>query len=148
MDHLIDIPGAFLKPLQIIHGEAGRVMHGLRSSETQSGKFGEVYFSTIKHGRFKGWKRHREMVLNIVVPMGAIQFYLFDDRTNRPVYTTIELGSETNYQRLTVPAGVWMGFRGLAADESLLTNIASIQHDPSECDTLPPGDAKFSCFYL
>jgi dTDP-4-dehydrorhamnose 3,5-epimerase len=148
MDNLNDISGAVLTPLKIIVGEAGRVLHAIKAGEIEGGKFGEVYFSSIKNGSIKGWKRHREMVLNIVVPIGAIKFHLLDDRVDRERVATIELGPEVNYQRLTVPAGIWMAFEGVGAGESLLMNIASIPHDPSECDTLPLGDSKFASFKL
>jgi len=41
-----------------------------------------------------------------------------------------------NYQRLTVPAGVWMAFEGVAAGQSLLWNAIDYPHNPAEADTL------------
>jgi len=39
--------------------------------------------------------------------------------------------SQDNYQRLTVKPNLWLAFRGLKED-SMLLNLASIEHDPSE----------------
>jgi dTDP-4-dehydrorhamnose 3,5-epimerase len=40
--------------------------------------------------------------------------------------------SKDNYCRLTVPPMIWVGFQGLSNDGSMLLNIASIEHDPTE----------------
>ena len=79
------------------------------------------------------------MTLNLVVPQGAILFVLFDGREGSETYGEImevEL-SQKNYQRLTVPPGIWMAFSGRSEGTNLLLNIASIQHDPSEAENLP-----------
>jgi dTDP-4-dehydrorhamnose 3,5-epimerase len=45
--------------------------------------------------------------------------------------------SPANYQRLTVPPGVWMAFKGQSQGLNMLLNIGSIPHDPAEADNLP-----------
>ena len=42
--------------------------------------------------------------------------------------------SRENYCRLTIPPMVWLGFKGLANDNSIVLNVASISHDPKEVD--------------
>ncbi len=149
---MTDIPGVELTPLKIIEGAAGRVMHAMQASENQNFAFGEIYFSTINKSATKGWKRHRHMVLNILVAHGAIRFFLYKDQDNlrghAPVFCVVELGPRVNYQRLTVPPGVWMAFHGMAEGESVLMNIASIPHCPSEADTLPLDDPRFQVFHF
>ena len=79
------------------------------------------------------------MTLNLVVPQGAILFVLFDGREGSETFGEImevEL-SQKDYQRLTVPPGIWMAFSGLSEGINLLLNIASIQHDPAEAENLP-----------
>ena len=68
------------------------------------------------------------MILNIIVISGEIDFVVYDEKTKDFFNVRI---SRNNYQRLTVEAGLWMAFRGLA-EENLLLNIASIEHDSSE----------------
>jgi dTDP-4-dehydrorhamnose 3,5-epimerase len=41
------------------------------------------------------------------------------------------------YNRLTVPPGYFVAFKGLAAGSSMLLNVASIPHDPDEAETRP-----------
>ena len=132
------IEGLILTPLQIFQGDSGDVLHGIRNNENSFCGFGEAYFSTINCGAVKGWKRHREMTLNIMVPCGEIRFVLFDDRENSPTqndFFSVEL-SRQNYQRLTIPPMVWMAFRGMRKGLNMLMNVASIPHDPEESDSL------------
>ena len=133
------IKGVVATPLRIIPGESGNVMHALKSTDLTYKGFGEAYFSTVLSGEKKGWKKHKEMVLNIVVVSGAIRFVLFDGRPESESYQRIEEFelSLVNYQRLTVPPGVWMAFTGLTDNTNLLLNIASIPHDPLEAENLP-----------
>lgn len=131
MDQLIK--GVTLTELKVIAHEKGDIYHVLKKSEDSFKTFGEAYFSTVQQGVFKGWKQHRQMVLNIVVPVGAIRFYFVNETaTGKKLETaSIEL-SPSNYLRITVEPEVWMGFTGVAEGLNLLLNIASIPHDPSE----------------
>ena len=61
------IGGVILTPLKIIDVEGGDVLHGMKKSDTGYMGFGEAYFSMIKPGVIKAWKRHQKMTLNILV---------------------------------------------------------------------------------
>ena len=76
------------------------------------------------------------MVLNLVVPVGAVRFVIFDDRAGSETESKFSeiLLSRKNYGRLTVPAKLWVGFQGLDENDSLLLNIASVPHDPDEVE--------------
>ena len=133
------IKDVVLTPLRIIENPAGTILHAMKQPEASFAGFGEAYFSTVEHNVVKGWKKHTRMVLNIVVPCGRILFVLFDGREGsetRGKLMEVEL-SKDNYQRLTVPPGVWMAFKGLTGELNMLLNIASIPHDPQEAENLP-----------
>ena len=137
MDEVL-MPGVKLTPLKIIALESGDVLHAAKISDAGFAGFGEAYFSNIKQDKIKAWKRHREMTLNLVVPVGEIKFVLYDDRTESSScgkYFSVNLSLQ-NYQRLTVPPMVWMGFKGIGKGNNLLLNIASIPHDPQEVDRI------------
>ena len=137
--------GVTITPLKIIPHPSGDVLHGMKSSEDRFFGFGEAYFSTIKQGDIKGWKKHSKMTLNLVVPKGEIQFVLFDDRdksTTQGEFMSILLSLQ-NYQRLTVSPGLWVGFKGLSV-ENILLNIASIEHDPTETVNIPLDSLDFN----
>jgi len=128
------IKDLLITPLDIIETPGGNVMHAMKQIDTGFFGFGEAYFSEIKPGSIKAWKRHREMTLNLIVPLGKIKFVMFDDRkgTNNGFQEVII--SKENYCRLTVPPMIWVGFKGLSSFKSILLNIASIPHNPKEVD--------------
>jgi dTDP-4-dehydrorhamnose 3,5-epimerase len=141
----VDIPGAMLTPLKSIFHPKGDVFHAMKASDPGFAGFGEAYFSTVNHGDIKGWKKHRRMTLNLVVPIGEIWFALHDDRDGSPArnsFFDVSLSKE-NYQRLTVPPGVWLGFKGLGKQLNLLLNLADLEHDPAEVKILPLDHIPF-----
>lgn len=125
--------GVYITPLKIIELDKGNVFHALKNTDETFHEFGEAYFSTVNFGCFKGWKLHQQMVLNIVVPVGAIQFYFVQqDLDSKKTETASVILSPRNYNRLTVEPGVWVGFKGMDKGINLLLNIGSIPHDPAE----------------
>ena len=128
------IDGTILTPLKIIDHPLGDVFHGIKSSDNGFAGFQEAYFSTIRYGVIKPWKKHLKMTLNLIVPAGEIRFVLYDDRLNSKTngqFMDVSL-SLKNYHRLTVPPNVWMAFKGEDANINLLLNIANMEHDPEE----------------
>ena len=128
------IEGLVLTPLKQIYHPKGDVFHGMKKSDPGFVDFGEAYFSTIHAGDIKPWKKHLRMTLNLIVPVGLVRFVIYDDRaesTTQGQTTTIELGPG-NYQRLTVPPGLYMAFEGIGEDLNLLLNVADMEHNPDE----------------
>ena len=144
MDKIIE--GVILTPLKQIVNPKGDLYHAMKQSDNGYKSFGEAYFSTVIKDEIKGWKKHTLMVLNLIVPIGAVEFIIYDDRidssTKNQFFSLIL--SQENYQRLTVPAGVWMAFRGIGEDLNMLLNIASIEHDPSEAITKQLTDINYT----
>jgi dTDP-4-dehydrorhamnose 3,5-epimerase len=126
--------GAVVTPLRRITNPKGDVFQGMKASEDSFHGFGEAYFSTVLGGVTKGWKRHSLMTLNLIVPVGTIDFHL---RSNDGQLTDLVRLDHEFYARLTVPAGLWMAFSGIDDTLNLLLNIASIPHDPAEAVNVP-----------
>jgi dTDP-4-dehydrorhamnose 3,5-epimerase len=124
------LKGVTLTKLKKISHPKGDVFHGLKSSENSFSGFGEAYFSSVLHSEIKGWKKHNNMVMNLIVPVGAIMFYIYDDEISQGVRCL--LGGEDNYSRLTIEPGYWVAFEGVGENFNLLLNIGSIEHDPTE----------------
>jgi dTDP-4-dehydrorhamnose 3,5-epimerase len=139
------IDGVIVTQQKIIATPGGDVLRGVKNSDSGYAGFGEAYFSTIEYGAVKGWKRHNEMTLNILVPIGAIRFVMFDGRKDSATRNNLyEITiSRSNYCRLTVPPKIWMAFQGAAKEESLLLNIADIPHDPEEADSKKISEIEF-----
>ena len=126
-------------PIRIIENTSGNILHAMKNTEKSYVGFGEVYFSMVNFCAVKGWKKHSEMTLNLVVPVGKILFALFDPREDSETYghiQEVELSIE-NYKRLTVPPNIWVAFKGLSMEANMLLNISNIPHDPLESSTLP-----------
>lgn len=136
----ISIDGVLVTPLKQVFHPKGNIYHGMKNVDSGYIGFGEVYFSSITTGVIKAWKRHSKMTLNLICPIGKIRFVLFDDRFESPTngfFQEVYLSVEDNYNRLTIPPGVWMGFQGLSAGINLLLNVADIVHDPLEQLNIP-----------
>jgi len=134
MDKINFISGVELTPLKKIAHPLGDVFHGIKSSDKGFNGFHEAYFSTIKHGVIKPWKKHLQMTLNLIVPVGEIRFVLLDNRENsstKDQFMDVSLSIE-NYYRLTVPPEIWVGFKGEGNSTNLLLNVANLSHNPSE----------------
>lgn len=127
------IDGVLLTPLKQIKTPKGDVWHAMKKSDDGFAGFGEAYFSFVDKGSVKGWKKHKEMTLNLVVILGAVKFRLIDDRESSSTKgAKIEFTlSPQNYHRLTVAPGVWMCFEGLE-EQNMLINLADMEHNPSE----------------
>jgi dTDP-4-dehydrorhamnose 3,5-epimerase len=134
-----------LTPLKQFPMERGDVLHGLKANENSFHGFGEAYFTFINFDRIKAWKKHRKATLNLLVPVGEIQFVLFDDREDSLTFEnffTVSLSSN-NYQRLTVPPMLWMGFKGIGK-QNLLLDIMNIRHDLDDEDRGPVESIPYS----
>ena len=122
--------GVTLTPLKQITHPKGDIFHAMKASDDGFFGFGEAYFSTVNQGEVKGWKKHTEMTLNLVVVTGEIEFVVYDDSR----FYSVKL-SKNNYQRLTVEPGLWLAFKGVSA-ENMLLNLASIEHNTNESENV------------
>jgi dTDP-4-dehydrorhamnose 3,5-epimerase len=120
--------------LTIIKTESGSIFHAIKNTDAGFREFGEVYFSTVIKDAVKAWKLHQKMTLNLIVPVGSVLFCFVDMRSNSNTYNEtykIVLSQEA-YCRLTVPPGIWFGFKGISDGLNMICNVADIPHDPNE----------------
>ena len=130
-------------PQVVVHG--GNVFHGYLKNNPDKIDIHEVYFSTIRENQIRGWKMHKKMTLNIIVPVGEIKFVLFKDAKEFSVETDFEefFLSRSNYKRLTVPPNFWMGFQCKSEEDAMLLNIADIEHDPTEVKNMEINEIDY-----
>ena len=119
-----------VKKQGIIPTGKGYVLRGMKASDEDFLSFGEVYFSVLAKDEIRGWKRHKEMTCNLLVLEGNVKFVV---GSSESALSEITLG-QVNHSRLTIPPGLWFGFKGLE-EKNILTNIASIEHDPDESES-------------
>lgn len=123
------LKGISVTPLLQINHPKGNIFHGLKRFDQDYYGFGEAYFTAINYNDIKGWKKHTEMVMNLIVPVGEVDFYFFSEHENK---TCLITAGEANYSRVTVQPGIWTAFAGKSSGLNLVLNIASIVHDPGE----------------
>ena len=122
--------GVTLTPLKIIPNIKGDILHAMKATDESFNGFGEAYFSCLNQGAVKGWKKHSEMTLNLIVVFGKIKIVVFNQKN----YFEVIL-SKDNYHRLTVIPGLWVSFQGLSK-HNILLNLANIAHNPNESENV------------
>lgn len=134
------IEGVIIKPLKKISDERGFVAHMLRRDDPVFKEFGEIYFASVYPGVVKGWHIHQRMTLNYAVIVGMIKLVLYDDRKNSPTKGELmELFiGEQNYCLVTIPPGIWNGFKGVGTSMSVVANCSTLPHDPKEISRMDP----------
>tara|TARA_B100000886_G_C20396678_1_gene480679 strand:- start:21 stop:446 length:426 start_codon:yes stop_codon:yes gene_type:complete len=121
-----------LKPLKKFNLPKGNVLKFIDKKNKNYKKFGEVYFSFIKHKSIKAWKMHKKMTLNIAVPIGNIRFILIQEKKNKILnIDEIKIG-QNNYKLLTINPKTWYGFQGISKNQSLIVNLTNMLHDENE----------------
>ena len=132
-----------ITPLQRVETQGGDVLHGLKHGDVGYTGFGEVYFSWIAEGAVKAWKRHTKMTMNLIVPVGKVRFVFCRINASAVEEFRAENVGEDRYVRISVPPGTIFGFQGLGSGQSLVTNIASIPHDPKEAERILLSDINY-----
>jgi dTDP-4-dehydrorhamnose 3,5-epimerase len=134
------IDGVVIKKLKRFPDERGIVMHVLKATDDEYLGFGEVYCSSIYPGVVKGWHLHKDITLNYVVIKGTIKFVLYDQRegsTTKGEIQEIFMG-DNNYVRVTVPPGIWSGFKCIGLESALVCNVIDKPHDETETKRCDP----------
>lgn len=130
-DVIFALKGVEVTPLKKVYNPKGDIYHFLKENDKEFSGFGEAYFTHIHSGDVKGWKKHKKMTMNLVVPIGLVRFYFYDETSACSKF--LDAGPD-NYIRITVSPGVWVAFKGLAKGTSLILNVSNILHDPSEAE--------------
>jgi len=136
----LGIEGIQVIPLRRIPDERGTTLHMLKRTDPHFKEFGEIYFSSVYPGIFKGWRRHREMTLNYACIYGRIKLVLYDERegsATRGNLQEIFLGDD-NYSLAIIPPDIWNGFKGMSAPYAIVANCSTHPHDPSRSQRMDP----------
>ena len=128
------IHDVLLTPLQQLKDERGKVMHMLRANDPHFIKFGEIYFSCINPNAIKAWNCHQEATSNLAVIHGEARLVLYDEReqsATRGVVQELVLGP-SNYLLVTIPPGIWVGFRAHKNEAAIVANCSTQTHRREE----------------
>ena len=114
----------------------------MKSTDPHFDQFGEIYFSSIHPGVVKGWHKHREMTLNYACVVGRVKVVAYDPRPESPTYGRVQevfLGPDS-YQLISIPPGVWNGFKCMGDGTAVVANCCTHPHDPSRSERMDPFD--------
>ena len=126
-----------LNNLKVISHPDGDLFKILSKDSFNFSNFGEAYFSTVNYKKVKGWKLHKKMLLNIVVPVGEIKFVIIENSQNSSFSYFEYVLSKDNYKLLTIQPNSYFAFQGLGKSTNLLLNISNIIHDDNEVEKYP-----------
>lgn len=102
-------------PLTIIPDERGCVRHFIRSTDPDFETFGETYITEVYRGVTKAWHGYYTKRMHYTVIKGMVKLALYDGRKESETFGQFDthfLG-DLNYSRITIPPGVFNGFKGL-----------------------------------
>jgi dTDP-4-dehydrorhamnose 3,5-epimerase len=136
------IDGVGVVELRRIPDERGTIYHMLRADDPHFIAFGEIYFSTVYPNVVKGWHKHREQTLNYACIFGRIKLVLYDDRPTSSTTGTVQelfLGPD-HYALVTIPPGIWTGFKGMTGPYAIVANCCTHPHDPALTERVDPFD--------
>ena len=112
-----------INKLKKFDDERGYVLHGMKFNDKESFGIKEVYFSTVNYGFYKGWKKHQNMVLNLIVIEGKVLFYLADNEFKEFKEIII---CKNDLKRITIMPKQWLSFTSLVKPDSKIMNIANL----------------------
>ena len=140
------IEGVNIIPKKQIIDERGKIMHMIRNDDKNFTKFGEIYFSYSNPNTVKAWHLHKRMTVNYVCVVGKIKLVLFDDRKNSKTRGEIQeiFMTTENYNLVSVPPGVWNGFKSIENKFSIIANCSDIPHEAEEMSRRPFDDPYFN----
>ena len=141
-----EIDSVVITPKRKIFDDRGAIFHMLRCDDPVFQKFGEVYFSAIYPGVVKAWHLHRSMTLNYLLVVGSVRLVLIDRREESLSHNTIQeiYLDESDSKLITIPPGIWNGFKGLGDATSIISNCATEAHEPDEIIRIPFNDPSLS----
>ena len=135
----VSVDRILITPIDRINVKGGDIVHGMKASDVGFAGFGEAYFSFIEMGAIKAWKKHLKMTLNLVVPVGRVGFNFLDSGSK----LRSEIIGVGRLVRLTVPPGIWFGFKGLSEHQNIVMNMANLEHDDRE--VIRQNASYFNC---
>ncbi|UCC76349.1 MAG: dTDP-4-dehydrorhamnose 3,5-epimerase family protein [Anaerolineales bacterium] len=136
------IEGVRVRRLRLIPDERGYLMELMRSDWEEFVKFGQVYVTAVYPGVVKGWHYHKLQTDHFVCIQGMAKVVLYDAREGSPTRGEVSeffMGC-LNPIMLTIPRGVFHGFKGISEDMTLIVNVPTEVYNYDEPDEyrLPP----------
>lgn len=116
------IAGVQVRTVEVKPDERGRFAELFRADEDGFPRFGQVHLTAVYPGVVKAWHRHRHRTDVLYAASGMVRLGLYDPRQDSATAGEVNeffLGDHAPL-RITIPPGVWFGFKGVGRREALL----------------------------
>ncbi len=110
-----------------IPNELGDIVKIVKCNDEEIKKISEVYCSWVVPNKIKAWKKQEIQTMNLFVLLGTIRFVFID--SNEEIMR-FDINSNSN-KLLTIPPGIWYGFKCISNDNGLILNSTDIAHNPN-----------------
>ena len=119
------IDGVITKDLIFHCDERGRLAEIFRRDDPFFKQFGQVYLTTTYPGVIKGWHLHKKQTDHVACIKGMLKVVLYDNRPKSKTKGQINefFVGENNFQLITIPKGVYHGWKCIADEESWVINV-------------------------
>lgn len=130
------IEGVVIEKVEAKADERGRLVELFRSDSPHAPGFGQVHLTTVYPGVVKAWHRHRDRTDVLYCVAGTIRLGLYDDRpgTSTPGELREFFLGDHGPLRVTIPPGVWFGFKGVGTREALVVVLTDRLNNPRDPD--------------
>tara|TARA_Y100001970_G_scaffold292285_1_gene432925 strand:- start:2677 stop:3045 length:369 start_codon:yes stop_codon:yes gene_type:complete len=115
------------KKFKIIKNKLGNIQKIINKKSQNFKGFGELYISSIKPGKSKGWNMHKKMTINIFVIKGKIE--ITEKYENKIIKKKL---TENSCEILTIKPMRWVKYKNLENKESKIINFANSLHNKKE----------------
>lgn len=123
------IKGVKITPLKVFSDDRGSVKHMIKSTDSIFTQFGEIYFSEVLPGKVKAWGRRKTAIRHYAVIEGTIRLVLYDGNEKQELIV-----GEDNYCLVSIPPGVWSGFKALKNKKAIVADLTDLPYDPEDVE--------------
>lgn len=122
---------AELIPLSRVSALGGVIIKVARADAREYRGFGELYFSSLEVGHFRGWKTHREMTSTLFCVSGRAEVHVTNVGASCKTYPLLNFLHE-EAEALVISPGAVYGIRAIGEVPTVVGNLASTPHDENE----------------
>jgi dTDP-4-dehydrorhamnose 3,5-epimerase-like enzyme len=110
-----------IKKIPIIKNFKGNLFKIISKDHVFYNKFGEIYLSEVRPGKFKGWKYHENRTQIITVIAGKVRFFFKKKITDKATF--IDIGYPNNLYLLKIEKKTYYSFKCKSKTRSLIINL-------------------------
>ena len=128
-----------IEKYNVVNNKNGKILKILNNKQSNLKFYKDAYFSFVKFGKIKGWKKHTRMTMTLVVPVGKVKFVFYDEDNFR----SIVIG-DNRFYKIIVPPNIWFSFKGISKGSNVVFNLANLKHNDKEVVRKRNNEIKYN----